>query len=70
MTKIVKEEKAKQGRSGTRVLTILVVALVLACGAWAISEFYGEAIDAQPTQTPAATPAETPPGTGNQANPQ
>ena len=58
MTKVVKEEKAKQGRSGTRVLTILIAAIILAMLAWFVSENYGEAIDEQPTQTDAATPNE------------
>jgi hypothetical protein len=43
MSKIVPEEKAKQGRSGFQVLAVLMVALVLASGAWMIAEFYGTA---------------------------
>lgn len=50
MAKIVSEERARQGRRGTHVLIILVAALVLAMGAWFVSEKYGESIDGQPTQ--------------------
>ena len=50
MSKIVPEERARQGRRGTHVLIILVVALVLAMVAWFVAEKYGESIDAQPTQ--------------------
>lgn len=51
MPKIIPEEKARQGRWGTRVLIILVAALVLAMIAWAGAEFYGQSID---TSAPAA----------------
>lgn len=50
MSKIVPEERARQGRRGTQVLTVLVVALVLAMIAWFVAERYGESIDAKPTQ--------------------
>lgn len=45
MTKVVSEERAKQGRDGTRVLLILVVALALAAAAWVGVEIYGSMID-------------------------
>lgn len=47
MRKTVPTEKARQGGWGTQVLVVLVAALVLATGAWAIAEFYGEATDPQ-----------------------
>lgn len=50
MAKVVTEERARQGRRGSQVLVVLVVALVLAMVAWFIAEKYGESIDAQPTQ--------------------
>ncbi|MBD0417256.1 hypothetical protein [Oryzicola mucosus] len=45
MTKIVSEEKAKQGRKGTHVLMILIVGLVLAAAVWFGVEMYGDMID-------------------------
>ena len=47
MRKTVPTDKARQGGWGTQVLVVLVAALVLAAGAWAIAEFYGEATDPQ-----------------------
>jgi hypothetical protein len=47
MRKTVPTEKARQGRWGTQVLVVLIAALVLAAGAWAIAEFYAEATDPQ-----------------------
>ncbi|PYE88264.1 hypothetical protein C7477_108136 [Phyllobacterium leguminum] len=44
MMKTIDERRAKQGRWGTRVLTILSVSLMLAFIAWAIAEFYGQMI--------------------------
>ncbi|RCS25296.1 hypothetical protein DUT91_00275 [Phyllobacterium salinisoli] len=44
MTKTVKNEKAKQGRWGTQVLTILAVSLVLVFIVWGIAEIYGQLI--------------------------
>lgn len=57
MTKIVASEKARQRRSGTNVLTILVVALLLAIVAWGAVEIYGMIIapDQVDTQTTATT---------------
>lgn len=49
--KQIPEEEAKQGRTGGRVLMVLVAALVLAAVAWAIAELYGEAIDEDAEQT-------------------
>lgn len=57
MRKTVSTDKARQGGWGTQVLVVLVAALVLAAGAWAIAEFYGEATDPQnPGQAGQAEP--------------
>lgn len=48
MSKIIPEEKARQGRRGVRVLLVLGAALVLAMIAWAGAEFYGQSIDNSP----------------------
>jgi hypothetical protein len=44
MTRIVATDKARQGHRGRHLLLILIVALALAGVAWAIAEFYGNAI--------------------------
>lgn len=41
----IEPEKARQGRWGWHVLTILVVGLILAVLVWLGVEFYGEQID-------------------------
>jgi hypothetical protein len=51
MTKMIPEQKARQGRWGWRGLFILIAALVLVIIAWGGAAFYGEAID---NSTPAA----------------
>lgn len=51
MPKVIPEQKARQGRSGRRVLLVLIAALLLAIIAWGAAEFYGRAID---DSTPAA----------------
>ena len=43
--KVVSTNKARQGRSGRRVLLILVAALVLVAAAWGAAEIYGTAIE-------------------------
>ena len=52
MVEQISGNRAKQGRSGYRVLIVLVSALALAAIGWFALEFYGEAIysrsDAQP----------------------
>lgn len=55
MAKIIPGWKARQGNRGTKVLLVLVFALLLAAIAWAGAEFYGEMIDqnaSQPTALP------------------
>lgn len=55
MTKIIDKNKARQGREGSRVLVILVVALVLAGLAWAAAELFGSAIEPEnPVNSPPA----------------
>ena len=53
MARTVSTDRARQGRRGSHVLVILVVALLLAAGAWAVAEFYGAAI--APTQSGQST---------------
>lgn len=45
MTKIIPENKARQGRWGWHGLRILIAALLLAFIAWGIAEIYGQRID-------------------------
>jgi hypothetical protein len=45
MTKIIPENKARQGRWGWHGLRILIAALLLAFITWGIAEIYGEKID-------------------------
>ena len=45
MTKIIPENKARQGRWGWHGLRILIAALLLAFIAWGVAEIYGEKID-------------------------
>jgi hypothetical protein len=50
--KTISTDKARQGRRGTQVLTVLVVALVLAAIAWFAAEMYGKSTDpAVPTNS-------------------
>ena len=50
MTKIIPENKARQGRWGRHALRILVAALLLAFIAWGAAEIYGEVIKAPITE--------------------
>ena len=60
----VNPTEARQGRKGTNVLTILVVALILAAIAWWAVGMFGEAIEPEnPTGgTPTEQPVEAPGG--------
>lgn len=60
MVRIFREEQAKQGNSGRRVLVIMVVSLVLALIVWAVVEFYGTQID-DSTAPVVETERESPP---------
>lgn len=50
MTKIVNQEKARQGRWGSNVLVVLIVALILAMAVWFGTEWYGEEIETPQTR--------------------
>ena len=60
MTKIIPENKARQGRWGWHGLRILIAALLLAFIAWGVAEIYGQKIDSSAPATqsaPAGQPA-------------
>ncbi|MDX8445577.1 MULTISPECIES: hypothetical protein [Mesorhizobium] len=63
MTKIVPEDKVRQGHWGWHALRILIAGLLLAFIAWAAVEIYGEMIKSPTTseqtvpQAPATGPA-------------
>jgi hypothetical protein len=57
MTKIIPEDKARQGRWGWHGLRILIAALLLAIAAWGIAEIYG-----QTAKTPATEQGSAPSG--------
>lgn len=50
VTKIIKEDKARQGRRGQQVLYVLIAALILAAIAWFGAELYGTSIDPSGTE--------------------
>lgn len=50
MTKIIPENKARQGRWGWHGLRILVAALLLAFVAWGVAEIYGEVAKSPTTE--------------------
>ncbi|TIQ36036.1 MAG: hypothetical protein E5X48_11480 [Mesorhizobium sp.] len=66
MTKIVPEDKARQGHWGWHALRILIAGLLLAFIAWAAVEVYGEMIKSQTTgqNAPQAPAAEQKPTQG------
>lgn len=45
MPRIIPEEKARQGRGGRHVLTILIAGLLLAFIVWGLAEIYGQIIE-------------------------
>ena len=59
VTKIIPEDKARQGHWGWHALRILVAGLLLAFIAWGAVEIYGELIKSPQTQqsVPAAAPS-------------
>ncbi len=52
--KAIEPEKARQGRQGWQVLTVLVVGLLLAMIAWYAAETYGETTDGPAAATEGA----------------
>ncbi len=70
MERKVEPTRARQGRRGTPVLIILVMALILLAVGWWFVEIYGQAIEPddpvggapieQPAEVSPATPAEEP----------
>ncbi|MGX5845774.1 hypothetical protein ACWGTO_01715 [Mesorhizobium sp. PL10] len=63
MTKIIPENKARQGRWGWHGLRILIAALLLAFIAWGIAEIYGEKINnSAPTNQSAPASQDQPAG--------
>ena len=50
MTKIIPEDKARQGRWGRHGLRILIAALILALAAWCVAEIYGVMIETPKTE--------------------
>lgn len=57
MTKIIPQDKARQGRWGWHGLRILIAALLLAIAAWGAAEIYG-----QMAKTPATEQGTAPGG--------
>jgi hypothetical protein len=54
MAERIPPNRARQGRWGTQVLLVLVIALALAGTVWLGLEFYGEAIDSESAGQPGA----------------
>jgi len=52
MVEQISGNRAKQGRSGHRVLLVLVIGLALAGMGWFALEFYGESIDGRSNAEP------------------
>jgi hypothetical protein len=55
MTKIIPQDKARQGRWGWHGLRILIAALLLAIAAWGIAEIYGQAAKTPSTEQGSAS---------------
>lgn len=56
MTRIIAQEKARQGRWGRHGLRILIAAMLLSFVAWGGAEIYGRMIDTTVTAEPAPPP--------------
>ena len=67
MTNNIPTDNARQGRSGTHLLYILVAGLILAGLAWGVAEFYGEQAKTPSTQQPAK--ASSPPAGETSSDP-
>jgi hypothetical protein len=59
--------EARQGRKGTPVLKVLVVALILAALAWGAAEWWGESTDPPAEQTATPPAGEATPGNSGPA---
>lgn len=59
MTRNIDEQRAKQGRSGRQVLTILIVALVLMAIGWYFVELYGRNINPEPSKPVETAPSQS-----------
>ena len=55
MTKIIPQDKARQGRWGWHGLRILIAALLLAIAAWGIAEIYGHVAKTPSTEQGSAS---------------
>ncbi len=65
MTKTIDKNRARQGRDGTRVLIVLVCALILTALVWAVLHLFSDTIAPEPPAASAPTetiaPTATPP---------
>lgn len=57
MSRIITQEKARQGGWGRNGLRILIAALLLAFVAWGGAEIYGRMIDTTVTAEPGTAPS-------------
>ena len=64
MTKIIPENKARQGGWGWHGLRILIAALLLAFIAWGVAEIYGQKIDSSAPATQSAPAGQDQPAGG------
>lgn len=63
MPRIFREQDAKQGRAGSRVLVVLVCAIALALAVWVLAEWMapGQETPQAPTEPPAGQTEALPP---------